>query len=153
PPARSRGRLFVRYHDDAGVGPHALEAAARPSRLDRRACRRPPAPGAGGSRGFRITMMPVAGSITPIVYGANPPNFGGANRVLTDLVNGLDRARFRPSIIAPTEGPLVDWARSRGVPCRIIPAGDHLGRAALLRRAAQMAPAVIGAGAHIVHAI
>ena len=96
-------------------------------------------------------MMPLADPVTSVVYVANSANFGGANRVLTDLVNGLDRSRFNPSIIAPSDGPLVDWAKARGVPCRVIPAGDHLGRVALLRRAAQLAPAV--AGAHIVHAI
>lgn len=91
--------------------------------------------------------------VTSIVYVANSTAFGGANRVLTDLIAGLDRSRFKPSIIAPTDGPLVDWAKARSITCRIIPAGDHLGRVALVRRAAQMAPAVIGAGAHIVHAI
>lgn len=87
-----------------------------------------------------------------VLYVANSAKIGGGNRVLMDLMKGLDRVRFRPALVTPSQGPLVDWALETGLTCHLGQVGggsrlDFLGEAwALVRlmRALQ---------ARIVHAI
>jgi glycosyltransferase involved in cell wall biosynthesis len=88
-----------------------------------------------------------------ILYLANSAKIGGGNRVLMDLVIGLDRSRFAPFIVTPGHGSLADWAASQQIPCRPIEDGDWAGRAGLMRRAAQLSLAVAGRGVRIVHAM
>lgn len=95
--------------------------------------------------------MPVTG----IVYVANSAKIGGGNRVLMDLVTRIDRARFAPFIAAPGEGPLTHWARTQGIPVRVLPGGSApaSSRATLLRQSIELALIVLRHRARIVHAM
>jgi glycosyltransferase involved in cell wall biosynthesis len=77
---------------------------------------------------------------------------GGANRVLTDLVSGLDRSRFRPVVVSPGDGRLTAWAAKNDVRVFVIPPADaRLTSAAT--RAWRFARVIRRTGASIVHAI
>lgn len=71
-----------------------------------------------------------------VAYIVPASKLGGGNRVMMDLVVRLDRQRFTPLVIAPTEGPLVTWASELGIPVQIVPGADYVGWLATLRRAA-----------------
>lgn len=88
-----------------------------------------------------------------VTYIANAVKMGGGNRVLTDIIRGLDRSRFLPSLVVPADGPLVAWARDEGVSTKVVRDGDWAGRAGLLRRAAQLVPVLLRTRTRIVHAI
>lgn len=103
--------------------------------------------------------MPMGGTIptgsarqTGVLYVANSAAIGGGNRVLMDLIAGLDRSRFTPHLIAPFEGPLGEWAARTGVGCRVLPDGDWTGRCGLARRTSRLVMAILQSGARIVHA-
>lgn len=89
----------------------------------------------------------------PVVYVANAAKIGGGNRVLTDIIAGLDRSRFSPFLVAPCDGPLLAWARENGICSAIVPGGDWAGRAGMLRRTARLVPLLLRRRAQIVHAI
>jgi glycosyltransferase involved in cell wall biosynthesis len=91
-------------------------------------------------------------TIQTILYVANSAAIGGANRVLTDMAEGLDRTRFRPVLACPNEGVLVDWARSRNIPVTVIPEADGSLPSELVR-ALRFARLLVGTGASVVHAI
>lgn len=92
--------------------------------------------------------------MTGVVFVANSEKLGGGNRLLTDIMAGLDRARFSPFLFAPKLGPLTEWAIDTGVPVRIMPAAgkNSTGRVALLRQAVAVASTVLRTGAKIIHA-
>ncbi len=54
-----------------------------------------------------------------ILYVLNSPSLGGANRSLSILLAGLDRARFRPVAILPAEGPFVHRLEDLDVPMHV----------------------------------
>ncbi len=68
-----------------------------------------------------------------ILYIANSAKIGGANRVLMDLISGLDRKSFTPAAVVPDAGPLVDWLATQGVLTAVIPASDGSNASALRR--------------------
>jgi glycosyltransferase involved in cell wall biosynthesis len=88
-----------------------------------------------------------------VLYVANASKIGGGNRVLMDLVTGLDRDRFRAHLVAPSDGALGEWAASVGVPCDVIPDGDWDGRIGLARRTAQLVALALRTRSSIVHAM
>jgi glycosyltransferase involved in cell wall biosynthesis len=88
-----------------------------------------------------------------VAFIAAASKIGGANRVLMDLVTGLDRSRYRPLIVAPGPGALPDWANTAGIDCRIVPGDDMTGWAATLTRAARLAPVLARHRTRIVHAM
>jgi glycosyltransferase involved in cell wall biosynthesis len=87
-----------------------------------------------------------------VLYVATSAKIGGGNRVIMDLIAGLDPTRFVPVLVSPTEGPLVEWAADAGVPCTVCPAGDWEGRPGMIRRAAVLSGTVLKQRIHIVHA-
>jgi len=87
-----------------------------------------------------------------VLYIANSARIGGGNRVLMDLIAGLDRSRFRPQLVIPFAGSLGEWARREGVECQVIPDGDWHGRVGLARRTTRLASAIVRSRARIVHA-
>ena len=56
-----------------------------------------------------------------ILYVLNSPSTGGANRSLSVLLAGLDRARFSPRVVVPKPGPLLDRLQAMDVPVHILP--------------------------------
>lgn len=88
-----------------------------------------------------------------VLYVANAAKIGGGNRVLMDVVSGLDRSRFMPVIVTPGAGPLATWASERGIDVCIVRDGDWAGRAGLLRRTAALALAARSRRAELIHAM
>jgi len=88
-----------------------------------------------------------------IIYLANSEKIGGGNKVLMDLITGLDRRRFTPVLISPRRGALTDWASSAGVPWHEIPVDTDNGRAALVRQAVSLAFLAWRRRAGVLHAI
>jgi glycosyltransferase involved in cell wall biosynthesis len=70
-----------------------------------------------------------------------------------DLVMGLDRARFRPFVVAPNDGPFTSWTRANEVPSCVVKERDWQGRRAMLVRAARLAGVILRTRAEIVHAM
>ena len=97
-------------------------------------------------------MTPVTEPVG-VLYVANSSLIGGGNRSFIDLISGLDRARFRPFLVAPTAGPLIDWAARHDVPHSIVPAGDWHGRVGLITRTCSLATTIVRTRARIVHAV
>src|SRR5262245_13528136 len=89
----------------------------------------------------------------PILYIANAAAIGGGNRVLMDIVSGVDRERFTPVIVTPGPGPLADWAAEQSVEVEIVPDGDWEGRRKMLRRAASLVRLGRARGIGLVHAM
>ena len=89
----------------------------------------------------------------PVLYVASSENIGGGNRVLLDIVSGLNRDRFEPLIVTPAPGPLADWANDQGVDVEVIPDGDWKEKARLLRRAAAFVRLGRAFGVGLVHAM
>lgn len=87
-----------------------------------------------------------------ILYIANSSKLGGANRVLTDLVEHLDRARFTAAIAMPGHGALEEWARRIGIRAEIVPASGPSRTSALLR-AWRLMRMIRKSGAACIHAI
>lgn len=83
---------------------------------------------------------------SPILFCSHVEELGGAEHVLLDLLQHLDRERFAPHLASPGDGPLSTGARALGVPVHAVPLpgrtrGQKLravrrGRAALRRLAA-----------------
>lgn len=92
-------------------------------------------------------MKPVG-----VLYVANSAKIGGGNRVLMDLVAGLNPERFVPFIVTPGPGALATWAAEHDVDVRSIPDGDWQGRTGLLRRSVALALAARARGVRLVHA-
>ena len=89
----------------------------------------------------------------PVLYVANAAKIGGGNRVLMDIVTGLNRDRFAPLIVTPGPGPLAEWANDHRVDVEVIPDGDWTGRTGLLRRTAAIARIGRSRHAGLVHAM
>jgi glycosyltransferase involved in cell wall biosynthesis len=77
---------------------------------------------------------------------------GGGDRVVMDVMTRLDRSRFRPILIAPASGPVIEWGHANSVQTVIVAAGDWAGRVALGRRAAVLAALILRMRVRIVHA-
>ncbi len=56
-----------------------------------------------------------------ILYVNHEVECGGAEHSLLELVEGLDRDRFRPHLACSMEGPLTDAARELGVEIHLVP--------------------------------
>ncbi len=87
-----------------------------------------------------------------ILYVANAAKIGGGNRVLMDLMQGLDRGRYAPILVAPDAGPLTEWAGDSGIPCHVVKSSGP-SRGAAPVRAARLAGLIVRRRAAIVHAI
>ncbi len=90
-----------------------------------------------------------------IVYVANSAQIGGGNRVLMDLLTGLDARRFAPLLVSPGPGPLAEWATSRSIEVAVIPRSTGRwagGRLELMGQAARLALLLARKRARLVHA-
>lgn len=56
-----------------------------------------------------------------IAYVNHTGHVSGAERVLLDILRGIDRTQFDPYVICPAEGRLPDEIRAEGVPCFPLP--------------------------------
>lgn len=88
-----------------------------------------------------------------IAYIAPASKLGGGNRVLMDIVGRLDRARYKPLLVVPEQGPLTEWAAAEQVPHWIVPGADPIGKGMTFRRAACMLPIFARHRVRIVHAM
>jgi glycosyltransferase involved in cell wall biosynthesis len=88
-----------------------------------------------------------------VLYVANAAKIGGANRQLMDIVEGLDRSRYVPAVVAPTDGPIVAWARECGIDHYVLRADDWMGRVSTYRRAIPLAGILLKHSIRIVHAM
>jgi glycosyltransferase involved in cell wall biosynthesis len=70
-----------------------------------------------------------------------------------DLIQHLDPARFRPLLVVPAPGPLVDWSERERVPYVIVEDDDWQSRRGLARRAVRLASLIRRRGVSIVHAV
>jgi glycosyltransferase involved in cell wall biosynthesis len=87
-----------------------------------------------------------------VLYVANATKIGGGNRVLMDLMCGLDRSRYSPILVSPAVGPLTDWARDRGLQHFVCNHGDWQSSGGLARRSVQLLNILIRTRASVVHA-
>ncbi len=81
-----------------------------------------------------------------ILYVNHTGNVSGAERVLLDMLKGLDRNRYEPLLLCPSEGRLRTEVRALGVACRPLPAVGarfSLRPDRLLRAVASMCKAII----------
>lgn len=97
--------------------------------------------------------MPPRSGPVGVAYVSPASKIGGGNRVLMDLVAGLDRGRYAPRLIVPEPGPLVDWMADHDVPHHIVPGADYTGWASTVKRAAQLMPLFVRHRVRIVHAM
>jgi len=56
-----------------------------------------------------------------ILYVNHTANVSGAERVLLDMFTGLDRNRYEPMLLCPSDGRLQTEVRTLGVPCKPLP--------------------------------
>ncbi len=61
-----------------------------------------------------------------ILFFDHTASLGGGEVALFNLVQGLDRARFRPLVILGSEGPLLNKLREAGIETRILPIADDV---------------------------
>jgi glycosyltransferase involved in cell wall biosynthesis len=87
-----------------------------------------------------------------VLYVANATKIGGGNRVLMDLIRGLDPARYAPVLVCPEDGPLVHWAVEQGLSHFICQHGDWQSAAGLARRSVELLRIVLRTRAAVVHA-
>lgn len=57
-----------------------------------------------------------------IVFTNHTGQVSGAERVLLDILHGLDRERYQPFVVCPEEGKLQAAVAAEGVPCVTVPA-------------------------------
>jgi glycosyltransferase involved in cell wall biosynthesis len=94
--------------------------------------------------------------VTGVVYVANSGKIGGGNRVMMDMVTGIDRSRFAPVVVVPEVGSLLSWAKHMKVPARVLPAGGSHREASnlrFLRRVASLTLTIVRSRSRIVHAM
>src|SRR6185295_19538626 len=89
----------------------------------------------------------------PILYVANAADNGGGNRVLIDIVSGLNRDRFAPLVVTPAPGPLEECAVDHRIDVEVIPDGDWTDKPRLLYRTAAMVRLGRVFGVGLVHAM
>ena len=89
----------------------------------------------------------------PVLYVARAENLGGDNRVLMDLIGGLNRDRFAPLIVTRAPGALAEWANDQRVDVEVIPDGDWTDKARWLRRAGAFVTLGRAFGVSLVHAM
>jgi len=73
--------------------------------------------------------------MTPIVLAqlAGSAGYGGGERYLELLFDGLDRDRFRPLLISPEPGPFVEKMKARRVPTHVVHLAPLFNPLALVR--------------------
>jgi glycosyltransferase involved in cell wall biosynthesis len=73
--------------------------------------------------------------MTPIVLAelAGSAGYGGGERYLELLFDGLDRSHYRPLLITPEPGPFADRVNARGIPTRLVRLEPLFNPLALLR--------------------
>jgi glycosyltransferase involved in cell wall biosynthesis len=97
-----------------------------------------------------------------ILYLHSTSEIGGSDISLLRIVEGLDRSRFEPSVVLPSDGPLVAPLRDRGCRVTIVPAmrkltsrrgGSYLARYAANypRAVSEIARLARREGAAIIH--
>jgi glycosyltransferase involved in cell wall biosynthesis len=86
------------------------------------------------------------------MYVANAGHIGGGNRVLMDIVTGLDPARHVAHIIAPVRGALTEWAAASGLSWAVVHGSEH-GRIDTYRRAFRLRREMVRRDVRIVHAM
>jgi glycosyltransferase involved in cell wall biosynthesis len=59
--------------------------------------------------------------VRPVLYLAWAPFFAGAERAFLLTVSHIDTRRYKPHVIAGTEGELTAQMRARGIPCEVHP--------------------------------
>lgn len=89
---------------------------------------------------------------TKVLFVTASPERGGAEQVVLELLNGLDRRRIDPVVVALAHGPLVDELRQTGVP--VLDAGTlarmrNVGR--IVAVANRLAAQIRHAGVELVH--
>ncbi len=82
----------------------------------------------------------MPGQPASVLYLHSSSGRYGADRQLLALAGGLDRTRYRPLVVVPSEGPLVEDLRVAGVDIKVEPL-------AVLRRSLFHPAGVIGLGA------
>jgi glycosyltransferase involved in cell wall biosynthesis len=115
---------------------------------------------AGGSSSARSSSpradsaiaSPGASVRHTVLYVANAAKIGGGNKVLMDLIANLDSSRFAPTLVAPDEGPFVEWAVAAGIPCAVSRAGDWHSVRGTTRRVLELRRLIRQSGATLVHA-
>lgn len=73
--------------------------------------------------------------MTPVVYAqlGGSAGYGGGERYISLLCEGLDPARYRPLFIAPEPGPFLDHMKARRIPTRLVHLEPLVNPAALAR--------------------
>ncbi len=87
-----------------------------------------------------------------VLYVANAAKIGGGAKVLMDLMQHLDPARFAPVLVAPGPGALVDWALTNDIPHYLCAEGDWSSRTGLMRRSLQLMGIIARSMPQLVHA-
>jgi glycosyltransferase involved in cell wall biosynthesis len=89
-----------------------------------------------------------------ILYVTTSNDIGGGTRVLMNIMQRLPH-RYRPVVVAPSEGAVTRWAQEAGIPCRIVPSsvgGQAAGRLATLQQSAALVPIILSEAIRVVHA-
>ena len=90
---------------------------------------------AGAIRLTSEVLMKQSSPDAPVLLIANSGDLsGGGDKVIMDLVTGLDPNKYPPILVGRAKGPLVEWAESNGVRCIVNKAGDWQSRTGLIRR-------------------
>lgn len=73
--------------------------------------------------------------MTPVVYAqlGGSAGYGGGERYISLLCEGLDPARYRPLFIAPEPGPFLDYMKARRIPTHLVHLEPLINPAALAR--------------------
>ena len=77
-----------------------------------------------------------------IVYVNHTGSVSGAERVLINMVRGLDRERFEPFVVCPADGDLMRLLSAEDVTCVALPLALWLGRSGV-ERALLAAPVLL----------
>jgi glycosyltransferase involved in cell wall biosynthesis len=56
-----------------------------------------------------------------VVYTSHTGRVSGAEKILLDVLRGLDRTRYEPFVLCPVEGDLQQLLKTQGVSCTTIP--------------------------------
>ncbi len=111
---------------------------------------------------------PASDGPIPILFVDHTAQMGGGEIALLRLVTGLDRRRYRPSVLVFADGPLRSALAAAGVPVQVLPLDDAVGNTrkeslgvrgllspgrawASIRFVRRLAAAVRASGAAVVH--
>ncbi|HLC40439.1 MAG TPA: glycosyltransferase family 4 protein [Methylomirabilota bacterium] len=65
-------------------------------------------------------------AVRSVLHVAGSAEWAGGEVYLLQLAQALDRSRFRLSVVAPGDGPLVGRLQAMGVPVFVVPIAEHL---------------------------